>query len=178
MESNTNHAEVNNLFKWIEKTESILLCLLLTCLIVLSCLQIFLRTFWGAGLLWADPALRFLVIWCGLIGGVAATSKGKHIAIDLLSNRLPKKLHFWLELLTHLFCIVASAGLTWAACRFWFGEYQYPTPGPLNLPSWGWNAIYPLAFSFITLKYSLMFVLHLKKLFIATAPVVVGTGEQ
>lgn len=162
---------MNNLFKWIEKTESYLLCLLLSCLILLSCLQIFLRTFLGGGLLWADPTLRFLVIWCGFLGGVAATSKGKHIAIDLLSEKLPKKMNFWLELLTNLFCIVASAGLTWAACRFWMGEYQFPTAGPLHLPSWGWNTIYPLAFALITAKYFLIFVLHLKDLFFTDAPV-------
>ncbi len=169
--SSTNQAGANNLFRWIEKTESFLLCLFLTCLIALSCLQIFLRTFLGGGLLWADPTLRFLVIWCGFLGGVAATGKGKHIAIDLLGEKLPQKMRIWLEILTNIFCIVASAGLTWAACRFWFGEYQYPTTGPLHLPSWCWNIIYPFAFSLITAKYVLMFGLHLKSFFCTSTPV-------
>lgn len=171
MNSDTDQAGVNTLFNWMDKTESFLLCLLLSCLIALSCLQIFLRSFLGGGLLWADPTLRFLVIWCGFLGGVAATSKGKHIAIDLLSEKLPAKWNTWLELLTHVFCIAASAGLTWAACRFWLGEYQFPTAGPLQLPSWCWSSIYPLAFFLITAKYVLMLVLNLKSIFFTTSAV-------
>ncbi|HSL40042.1 MAG TPA: hypothetical protein VK857_06700, partial [Desulforhopalus sp.] len=47
--------------------EEILLGLLLSAMIRLACLQIILRTFFAGGLFWADPVLRYLVIWSGFL---------------------------------------------------------------------------------------------------------------
>lgn len=148
--------------RWTENTESALLCLLLSLLIGLSCLQISLRTFSGGGLLWADPVLRHLVVWCGFLGGAAATGKGKHIAIDLITNRLPKKSLPWLELVTSLFGTVTAAALSWAAWIFIQGEMEYGGVGPLGVPLWTWNMIYPLAFAIITGKYFIGFIVQIR----------------
>ncbi len=145
-----------------DKAESLVLCLLLTAMIVLACMQIMLRTFWGGGLLWADPLIRYLVLWCGLIGAIAATSQGKHIALDLIGNTLSPKIDAWVSLITLLFCTLAASGLTWAGWRFLIGEIQFGGAGPLSLPLWFWNSIFPIAFGLIALKYLVLLVHQLR----------------
>jgi len=150
----------------LDKGERMLLCLLLTLMIVLACVQIILRTFFATGLLWADPLLRYLVLWCGLFGAVTATSQGKHIALDITANHLPIKLEPWIVLITHLFCTLAAGGLTWAGWRFLGGEVEFGGLGPLSLPFWFWNGIFPLAFGLITLKYFLLLLMQIRILFV------------
>jgi TRAP-type C4-dicarboxylate transport system permease small subunit len=137
--------------------EEILLGLLLSAMILLACLQIILRTFFAGGLFWADPVLRYLVIWSGFLGAVAATGRGRHIAIDLIDDHLPPVLQSWLTLVIQLFSALASAGLTWAGWRFVASEFAFGANGPLGLPLWLLNSIFPLAFALITLRYLLLF---------------------
>ena len=136
-----------------DKFEAVFLSLLLAALILLSCLQIVLRTFFDSGLLWIDPLLRYLVLWCGFIGAVSAAGQGKHISIDLTGDKLPPHLDSLLFVITTIFSILASAGLTWASYRFLLSEIEYSGSGPLSIPLWAWNTIFPLAFALICLKY-------------------------
>ncbi len=146
----------------LDKGERALLCLLLAALILLACIQIILRIFFAGGLFWADPLLRYLVLWCGLIGAVSATGQGKHIALDITANHLPKKIEPWITLISHLFCTLAAGGLTWAGWRFLRGEIEFGGSGPLSLPLWFWNGIFPMAFGLITLKYLLLLLTQIK----------------
>lgn len=152
------------LLKIIDKTEDLLLSLVLLSMILLACTQIFLRTFLSSGLLWADPLLRYLVLWSGLLGAVAATGQGKHIALDILSRKMPKRIAPWLALITHVFCCLVSAGLTWAGVIFIQGELEFATIGPLSVPLWFWNGIFPVAFGLIFLKYLYLSYLQLSQI--------------
>ena len=160
----------HRLLRWLDKGENVVLCLLLTAMILLACMQIVLRTFFASSLLWADPLLRYLVLWCGLLGAVAATSQGKHIALDITGNLLPEKIEPWITLVTYLFCAIAAGGLTWAGWRFVRSEIEFGGSGPLSLPLWFWNSIFPLAFGCIALKYLLLLVLQGKTLFGPDSP--------
>ncbi|MFT5699763.1 MAG: TRAP-type C4-dicarboxylate transport system permease small subunit [Desulforhopalus sp.] len=153
------------MFRFINRLEDLALSLILIAMILLACTQIFLRTFLSSGLLWADPLLRYLVLWCGLIGAVAATGQGKHIALDVLSRKIPEPLAPWLNLITLIFCFLASAGLAWAAVIFLQGELEFGSSGPLSLPLWFWNSIFPVAFCLITLKYLFLSFLQLRRIF-------------
>jgi TRAP-type C4-dicarboxylate transport system permease small subunit len=157
--------EENRLLRLVDKGEETLLSVLLLTMILLACTQIVLRTFFSSGLLWADPFLRYLVLWCGLLGAVTATGQGKHIALDLSGNRISKKLSSYITLVAHLFSTCTAAGLTWAAWIFIEGEIEYGGPGPLAIPLWGWNIIFPVSFGLITLKYLLLLLLQLRTLF-------------
>ena len=157
--------EDKGVFLLVNRFEDILLSLILTSMILLACTQIFLRTVMSSGLLWADPLLRYLVLWSGLFGAVAATGQGKHIALDVLSRKMPKSIAPWINLATLFFCCLASAGLTWAGVVFIQGELEFASAGPLSLPLWFWNSIFPAAFSLITIKYFLLIFLQLQAIF-------------
>lgn len=154
----------NKVLAFFDSVEEKLLCLMLAAMIVLACLQIFLRTFYSSGLLWIDPLLRYLVLWSGLLGAVTATSQGKHIALDIFGSRIPPALDPWISLVTQLFSSLAAAGLAWAGWVFLSGEIEAGGEGPLALPLWAWNSIFPLAFSLIAGKSCLMFVMQIKVL--------------
>ncbi len=136
-----------------------ILCLLLGTMIVLACLQIALRAFFDSGLLWADPLLRYLVLWSGLLGAAMATSRGKHIALDIASYLLPMWLHPLVLLACHLFSLLTSTVLSWASILFVRSEMEYGGPGLLAIPSWVWNLVFPLAFLLITLRYLKLFII-------------------
>ena len=130
-----------------------LLCLLLAAMIVLACLQIALRTFFSGGLLWADPLLRYLVLWCGLLGAVVATRENKHIAIDVVGYLVPEPVQPWIRLIIDFFSSLVAAVLTWAAVVFIRNEAVFGSSPLLSIPSWIWNLIFPMAFGLITLHF-------------------------
>lgn len=145
----------NSFLKYCAKAEEWFLGIMLLTMIILACTQIVLRSVFSSGLLWIDPLLRYLVLWSGMVGAAMATSKGKHIALDVVSYLAPPALKNWLSVLTNLFSTVVSAGLTYAGYLFIRDEYQYGGSGLLELPTWFWNAVFPLAFFFITLRFGM-----------------------
>jgi TRAP-type C4-dicarboxylate transport system permease small subunit len=159
----------NPLLALFDRAEEKVLCLLLAAMIVLACLQIFLRTAVSGGLLWIDPLLRYLVLWSGLLGAVAATGQGKHIALDLFSQRLPAGLVPYLTLVVQLFSCLAAAGLTWAGWLFLAGEIESGGEGPLGVPLWFYNGIFPVSFALIALKSGLLLWLELRTLMVGNA---------
>jgi TRAP-type C4-dicarboxylate transport system permease small subunit len=84
-----------------------------------------------------------------------ATSRGKHIALDLISFLVPESLQAWLRIITSLFSAIVSAFLTWAAYLFVRNEMEFGNTQLLSAPSWVWNLIFPMAFALITLRFFL-----------------------
>ena len=137
------------------RIEEIFLCLLLTAMIILACLQIILRGIFSGGLLWADPVLRYLVLWTGMFGASAATRHGRHITIDIISYLIPAMPDPWLKAFINFFSASVSCVLTYAAIIFVVNEAAFGGRELLGIPSWGWNLVFPLAFFLITLLAAL-----------------------
>jgi TRAP-type C4-dicarboxylate transport system permease small subunit len=138
---------------WIEET---VLCLLLFAMILLACVQIFLRTFYASGILWADPLLRYLVIWAGLLGAAVATKQSKHISIDIISHLVPQQFLPLLRVLLNFFSATVCIVLTYAAVKFVRDEALYGGRGILDIPSWELNIVYPVAFGIIAGRFLLL----------------------
>lgn len=138
---------------WIEET---FLCFLLTSMILLACVQIFLRFFFSSGIVWADPLLRYMVIWVGLFGASVATKRSKHISIDIISHLVPEKFLPWLHAFINFFSASVCIGLTYAAVIFVRDEAFYGGRGILGIPSWGLNLAYPIAFGIITGRFLIL----------------------
>lgn len=141
------------MLRFLQQLEDVFLCLLLICMILLASVQIVLRSFFSGGLLWADPLLRYMVLWSGMFGAVVATRTDKHIALDLVSYLVPANRKVWLHLLIHVFSALVSAALTWAAISFVRNEAQFGGTSLLSVPSWAWNLVFPLAFALITFRF-------------------------
>jgi len=138
--------------------EEIFLCVLLFAMIGLACTQILLRDMFAHGFVWADPLLRYMVIWAGLFGADIATRKNKHISIDIISHLIPRHLESWLQALIHLFAGAVCSGLTYAAVVFIQNEASFGGGREiLGIPSWGMNLAFPVAFCLISLRFLILF---------------------
>ncbi len=136
--------------------EEALLCVLLLAMIVLACVQIVLRGVLSSGLLWADPLLRYMVLWAGLLGAAVATKQGKHIAIDIISHLVSGPVLSWLRVVIDLFSAAVCAVLTYAAFVFVKNEAAFGGGREvLGIPSWGMNLIFPVVFAVIALRFLL-----------------------
>ena len=145
---------LQRLVRQLERFEEAVLILRLAGMIGLACLQIVMRDIWGGGLSWADPLLRVMVLWVGLLGAAVATKMDKHISIDLVSHLLPKKIFSWLRVLRSVFSTGVCVMLTWVAVDFVRQEaFQGAGQGIAGIASWQLNLIFPIAFAVITLRF-------------------------
>ena len=138
----------------LERLEEAVLLLLIAAMILLACVQIVLRDFWGGGVSWADPLLRVMVLWAGLLGAVVATKMDKHISIDLASHLLPKGIFRWLRVLRYLFATGVCLVLTWVAADFVLQEAGQGNGQEMaGIASWQLNLVFPIAFAGIALRF-------------------------
>ena len=145
---------IQQIGRLLERLEEAVLLLLIAAMILLACAQIVLRDVWGGGLSWADPLLRVMVLWAGLLGAVVATKMDKHISIDLASHLLPKGIFRWLRVLRYLFATGVCLVLTWVAVDFVLLEAGQGNGQEMaGLASWQLNLIFPIAFAGIALRF-------------------------
>lgn len=141
--------------------DSILVGLLLL-MIVMSVLQIFLRNFFAAGIVWSDVLVRVLVLWVGLIGAMVASRHGNHINIDIMDRYLSQRSKIVaksvVELFTALVClVVAYYSLLFVQLEFVDGSESFA-----KVPAWLCEAIIPFAFMVISLRYFLLSFINFK----------------
>ena len=147
-------------------TENALLFVLLGGMIVLAAGQIVLRNLFDSGMSWADPVLRILVLWVGMLGAVAASRENKHITIDILNRMLPLAWRRWSDVVVALFTAAVCALLAWHTFRFVRDEYHYSYFEIAGIPVWLWQAILPVSFVLIAWRY-----------LVRGAQLVIGTAE-
>jgi TRAP-type C4-dicarboxylate transport system permease small subunit len=156
---------LNAVIGFLHHSEDLVLTLMLTGLITISCLQILLRNAFGYSFLWADPLSRNLVLWLGLMGAATASRGDKHINIDLTGQLLKgKKLHA-LRLITSLFTVMVCALVAWYSSQYVLLEAESSGTAFLGIPYWVLPLIIPFSFSLIALRYALQATLHTIALF-------------
>lgn len=134
--------------------ESLVAALSLLLLLSLSVFQMLIRNFLDFGFPEIDILNRHLLLVCGAMGAVVATSQLRHIKIDaltpLLSETTKKRLRCPLLIFTAIIC----AALTVPAIQFCLDEWQYaPANERWTLP---FTLIYPIGFSLLSLHFFLL----------------------
>ncbi len=127
-------------------------------MVLLSALQIALRNIFESGLLWIDPLLRHLVLWTCFLGAAAATSRGRHIQIDLVGifvkqGLLRERLQRISSALAAGVCLaLAGGGYTYLQQERDAGASAF-----LGLASWQAQSV--LYFGFVFLAYRFVVVM-------------------
>jgi len=153
---------------WADKAgrflENLFLGLLLGGMIVLACVQIFLRDFGLGSLLWGDEAIRIMVLWIAMIAGIAAAREDRHISIDVLSRFLPPRGRALAALVVDLFTVAVCAALAW----YGWGMVEFALQdGDVllgDVPAWLLQAIVPAAFLLMAWRYLIWVVRRLRAL--------------
>jgi TRAP-type C4-dicarboxylate transport system permease small subunit len=139
-------------FEFLGRIEIITIAVLLASLIFFGCLQIVLRNFFQRGIVWADPFMRHVVLWLGCLGGAVATTRIRHITIDVLTRYLSGPLEVLRDKVVYLATAVASSILGLAALGLVIQEQEYGAKAFLFVDTWVAQAILPIAFFLITYR--------------------------
>ena len=151
---------LQQLHRLLIKTENLLLVLLLLSMILIAVVQILLRNFWGGGLMWADGYTRTCVLWLALLGAMTASRQHRHIAIDVLVQRLPRHWKGFAHRLSHFLTGLVCGFAAWISTQFVIQEYQYGGHAFADVPNWLCQAIIPFALGVIALRYGVAAFLH------------------
>jgi TRAP-type C4-dicarboxylate transport system permease small subunit len=119
----------------------------------MALVQIFLRNFFDAGLLWAESFLRILVLWVAMLGAMVATRESNHIAIDLVSRFLPPRLLKISTLVTYLFSAAICGTVAYFAIEFIQYEYEDETIAFASVPTWICQSIIPIGFAVMAVRF-------------------------
>ncbi len=150
--------------------EDALLALMVAVMVFLAGSQILLRNLFDTGFAWADPVLRLLVLWVGLLGALAASRTDKHIAIDVFSRLLGPRALAGAKSVTTLFTAAISALIAYHGGRFVAMEREAGITGVAGLPAWLLEVIIPAGFGLIALRYLVLFGVHIRAVFAARPP--------
>ena len=151
--------------------EIAVITLLLATLVVVGVLQIILRNTMHTGILWADPLMRHIVLWLGTLGASLATSKLRHINIDVFSRLLPPKLAVLRRTLIYLATATAAFVLGIAALRLVVDERAFGEAAFLGLDTWMLQVVLPISFFLICYR-------SLVNLFLGREPRAEGTDME
>lgn len=144
---------IESVNRGIEKTETYLVVIILTVMIVLSFAQVVLRNFWSQGILWGDILLRHLVLWVGFIGASLATREQKHINIDLFTRFLGKVPKTIIRLVINLFSALVCFLLADAGYTFVLDEKAMGTVLFGEIQAWYFQIIIPVGFLLMSLRF-------------------------
>lgn len=140
------------IFRSLGVVEVATISILLGALIFFGCLQIVLRNFFHRGIIWADPLMRHIVLWLGCLGGVMATSRVRHISIDVFTRFLPRPLQAVRDRTVYLATALASSVLGMAALKLVVDEKGFGERAFLNIDVWVLQLILPVAFFLIAYR--------------------------
>ena len=144
----------SRLHRFLLRAETLLLATLLLSLILIAVTQVAMRNLVGGGLLWADAYTRISVLWLAMLGAMIGSRRQSHLAIDAFARFLPARWKNPMARLnngmTGLICFAAA----WFSSDFLLQEYHYADLAFANVPNWWCEAIIPLAFFVIALRYS------------------------
>lgn len=139
---------------WLDRIETGLIAVLVLAMVLLAGAQIVLRNFFETGLEWADPLLRAMVLWAAMLGALAAARDDKHIGLDVLAHFVHGKARRAMRVVTLLFAAAISATMAW----YGYGLVQLDFAGTnaiAGIPTWLIEAIIPLGFGLLALRFAL-----------------------
>ena len=142
---------------WIQRIENALLAVLVLILVLLAGAQIVLRDFFDTGIAWADPLMRSLVLWTGMLGALAAVRDDKHIALDVLQRYLPPTAQRVARVVTLGFAAIVSAVMAYYSYTMLAIDLAESTQtGAVSkVPAWLPELILPVAFGLMALRFAL-----------------------
>jgi TRAP-type C4-dicarboxylate transport system permease small subunit len=139
----------------LQTIENWLLAILVLILVALAGAQIILRNFFDTGLSWADPLLRALVLWTGMLGALAAVRDDKHIALDVLQRFLAPQAQRVARLLTLGFAAAICAAMAWFSIDLVKIDLTSGGSAFAGVPSWVVESILPTGFALMALRFVL-----------------------
>ena len=145
---------INKLEQTLVTVESIIAAASLFLMLALSLFQILARNFFDFGFSEIEIINRNLLIVCGAMGSVLATSKLRHIKIDALTSFMSERYIGMLRCPLALFSAIVCIFMSYHAGIFVMDEWHYaPANERWALP---FTLIYPAGFGLLALHFFLI----------------------
>ncbi len=90
---------------------------LLIIVVSVTLLQIFLRYFFNAPLVWSEELAKLLIVWIAFIGAAAVCWDGRHLNVDVFYLMLPKGLRTIVRYINAILSIGFLAILGWTSVK-------------------------------------------------------------
>jgi TRAP-type C4-dicarboxylate transport system permease small subunit len=122
-------------------------------LILLGAAQIVLRNFFSIGFSWGDGLTRLAVLWLGLLGALAASRDGRHIAFGAVTRFLPPRLRVAAGVFADGFGALVSGVFAWVSWSFVSDSREFGDTLLGDVPAWWLQAIMPVAFALMAWQF-------------------------
>jgi TRAP-type C4-dicarboxylate transport system permease small subunit len=133
--------------------ENVTLVALLLGMMLLAVGQIVAREVFNTGFVWADEAIKLIVLWLAMVGSIAAARENRHIRIDLLSHLLPYRAVAVTRVIVDLFAAAVSGTIAWHSWRYLQLEIEFEDTVLVDTPAWIMHIIVPVAFALISYRF-------------------------
>lgn len=133
--------------------EDALLALLLLALVLLGSGQILARWWFDSGWVHGEALARSLVVWLAMLGALAATRSGKHLAIDALPRMLPVSWRRIAFALTETFAAAVCLALAWYGWNLVALEREDGRLLIGQVPVWWSMLVLPAGFGLMGLRF-------------------------
>ena len=154
----------NRMLHIVLQLEDSLLIGLLLLMVGMAVVQILLRNLFDSGIVWGDVLVRVLLLWIGMVGAMIAARRGDHISIDVVTRYLPGHLKHLATCLTELITAVICALVAYFSLRLVMFEFQDGLTAFAGVPVWICEAIIPVAFAVLALRYFLLCLVNLSNI--------------
>lgn len=122
-------------------------------LCIITLLNVFTRYFTNASFAFTEEVSVFLVIVMTFIGTATAVSRGHHLAMTALIERMPWRFRRWQRIFA-LGCGLLMFGvLAWYGALAWLDDYDSGLVSPgLGVPQWWYTMVLPVFSVLICLR--------------------------
>lgn len=163
----------NSYFKQVQaflyRIENGILVVLLLSMLAMAVLQIVLRNLFESGIIWGDILVRILLLWVGLAGAMVASRRGNHINIDILSRYLPERAGSIVKSAVEFFTAAVCSVAAFYTLKFVKIEFEDGGMAFAQVPIWVCEAIIPIAFIVIALRYFMLSIITFSKITISSS---------
>lgn len=150
---------INRLLQIIRLSERLFIAALLLAVILISGFDVLLRLLFEQGLSWSAPVLKIALLWLSLLGALLAAGSNEHIRIDVLEHYLPSKWYAKLQVLTGFISAAVCFLIAYYAYKFVAETYAYQDMIFTYVPAWITQAIIPLSFALMGLRFFLQAIM-------------------
>lgn len=155
MNPSPNAKPVHPFFARLHLLEDWLLTLFVVVLIVLAGTQILLRNVFEGGFTWAEPVLRFLVLWSAMLGALIAAREDQHIGLDFI-NRFIDGIKLRIARILALgFATVLCALMAWHSWGLVQLDLEGHTEGVIGIPAWVLELVLPIGFGLMAVRFAI-----------------------
>jgi C4-dicarboxylate transporter DctQ subunit len=147
------NASLQRLRQFLDHAEETFMAVALAFMTILTFIQVVMREF-GAGWVWSLEATTYAFAWMILIGMSYGVRTQAHIAIDLVSNKLPRGARRIMALAAILLCLVYCGFMFYGGSLFVDGLMTLGNNArDIPLPRWLLTIIMPIAFLLLAFRF-------------------------